>query len=163
MPIRVVLADDHTIMRHGLHSLMDTQPDIKVVGEAATGQEAVQVTQKGGYAPLESFDGKYLYYAVRSPADGIWRVPVGRGLEERVIPAIENWGNFAVTERGIYFVAPDSQSIQFYDFASEQTKTVAKSEKVLDFGLDATRDGRFVMYTQTDRNTNELLLVDHFR
>lgn len=127
------------------------------------GGDAVQVTQKGGYAPLESFDGKYLYYAVRSPADGIWRVPVGGGLEERVIPAIETWGNFAVTERGIYFVAPDSQSIQFYDFASKQTKTVAKSEKVLDFGLDATRDGRSVMYTQTDRNTNELLLVDHFR
>jgi DNA-binding NarL/FixJ family response regulator len=46
MPIRVVLADDHAIMRNGLHSLMDTQPDIKVVGEAATGQEAVQVAQQ---------------------------------------------------------------------------------------------------------------------
>src|SRR5579859_5714482 len=46
MTIRVLLADDHAIMRNGLHLLMETQPDIKVVGEAANGREAVEVTQQ---------------------------------------------------------------------------------------------------------------------
>ncbi len=42
--IRVVLADDHGIVRAGLRALLDDQPDIHVVGEAADGPTAVQVT-----------------------------------------------------------------------------------------------------------------------
>ncbi len=42
--IRVVLADDHGIVRAGLRALLDDQPDIRVVGEAADGPTAVQVT-----------------------------------------------------------------------------------------------------------------------
>ena len=126
------------------------------------GGDPVQITKMGGYAPLESSDGQYLYYARRSPSDGIWRVPVGGGEEVQVIPAIDTWGNFAVTERGIYFVPPEKGTIEFYDFATRQARTVAKADKPLDFGLDATPDGRFVVYAQTDRNTDELLLVDNF-
>ena len=43
-PIRVVLADDHGIVRAGLRALLNNQPDIRVVGEAADGPTAVQVT-----------------------------------------------------------------------------------------------------------------------
>jgi DNA-binding NarL/FixJ family response regulator len=39
--IRVFIADDHTLFRDGLRSLLRTTPDIEVVGEAATGVEAV--------------------------------------------------------------------------------------------------------------------------
>lgn len=42
--ITVVLADDHGIVRAGLRALLDHQPDIRVVGEAADGPTAVQVT-----------------------------------------------------------------------------------------------------------------------
>ena len=42
--ITVVLADDHGIVRAGLRALLDHQPDIRVVGEAANGPTAVQVT-----------------------------------------------------------------------------------------------------------------------
>ena len=38
---RIVLADDHAILREGLRTLIDAQPDLQVVGEAGTGQEAV--------------------------------------------------------------------------------------------------------------------------
>ncbi len=41
--IRIVLADDHTIMRSGLRLLLEQQPDFKVVAEAANGREAVQL------------------------------------------------------------------------------------------------------------------------
>lgn len=40
-PIRVVLADDHAVLRAGLRALLNAQPDIEVVGEAANGDEAI--------------------------------------------------------------------------------------------------------------------------
>lgn len=42
MPIKVLLADDHTIVRKGLRSLLDAEHDIKVVGEAENGREAME-------------------------------------------------------------------------------------------------------------------------
>jgi DNA-binding NarL/FixJ family response regulator len=40
--IRVLLADDHALFREGVRSLLETQPDIEVVGEVADGRAAVQ-------------------------------------------------------------------------------------------------------------------------
>ncbi|HEX7593270.1 MAG TPA: response regulator transcription factor [Anaerolineae bacterium] len=40
--IRVLVADDHTIVREGVRILLEAQPDIEVVGEAADGQEALE-------------------------------------------------------------------------------------------------------------------------
>lgn len=40
-PIRVLLVDDHAMLRAGFRTILDTQPDITVVGEATTGAEAV--------------------------------------------------------------------------------------------------------------------------
>jgi DNA-binding NarL/FixJ family response regulator len=39
--IRVLIADDHTVLRHGLRMILDEADDITVVGEAANGEEAV--------------------------------------------------------------------------------------------------------------------------
>ena len=44
--IRIVLADDHTIIRSGLRLLLERQPDFKVVAEAADGREAVQLASR---------------------------------------------------------------------------------------------------------------------
>ncbi|MFQ6016128.1 MAG: response regulator [Anaerolineae bacterium] len=40
--IRILVADDHTIVREGVRLLLEAQPDIEVVGEAADGQETVE-------------------------------------------------------------------------------------------------------------------------
>ena len=40
-PIRVLITDDHAIVRKGIRALLATEPDIKVVGEASNGAEAV--------------------------------------------------------------------------------------------------------------------------
>ncbi len=45
-PIRIVLADDHGVVRAGLRALLERQPDISVVGEAADGPTAVRVTRE---------------------------------------------------------------------------------------------------------------------
>jgi DNA-binding NarL/FixJ family response regulator len=41
--IRIVIADDHTIVRQGLARLLEDQPDMKVVGEAVNGRMAVEM------------------------------------------------------------------------------------------------------------------------
>ena len=43
-PIRVVLAEDHAIVRRGLEQLLATATDIEVVAAAANGREAVELT-----------------------------------------------------------------------------------------------------------------------
>jgi PAS domain S-box-containing protein len=44
--IRVMLADDHAIVRQGIANLLTDEPDIEVVGQAADGQEAVELAAK---------------------------------------------------------------------------------------------------------------------
>jgi NarL family two-component system response regulator LiaR len=41
-PIRILLADDHGLVREGMRALLDARPDMEVVGEAADGEEAVR-------------------------------------------------------------------------------------------------------------------------
>jgi DNA-binding NarL/FixJ family response regulator len=46
MGVKIVLADDHRMMRAGLRLLLQKQPDMEVVGDAADGQEAVRLAAK---------------------------------------------------------------------------------------------------------------------
>src|SRR5579864_7314572 len=44
--IRIIVADDHFVVRMGLTALVNTEPDLEVVGEAADGTQAVQAFEK---------------------------------------------------------------------------------------------------------------------
>ena len=44
--IKVVVADDHTILRQGIKALLDNQEEIEVVGEAKDGREAIKVIEE---------------------------------------------------------------------------------------------------------------------
>jgi NarL family two-component system response regulator LiaR len=44
-PIRVLIADDHAIVREGLRALIDTEPGMELVGEARDGVEAIQLAR----------------------------------------------------------------------------------------------------------------------
>ncbi|MFI2205428.1 response regulator [Streptomyces sp. NPDC020192] len=64
MSIRVVLADDQPLVRSGLRVLMADHPDLQVVGEAATGDEAVRL--------VEEVDPDVVVMDIRMPGtDGI--------------------------------------------------------------------------------------------
>jgi DNA-binding NarL/FixJ family response regulator len=45
-PIRVLVADDHPIVRAGLRTVLGSQADLEVVGEAADGAEVVQLARE---------------------------------------------------------------------------------------------------------------------
>jgi two-component system response regulator NreC len=44
--IRIILADDHVVMRNGLRLLLERQPNFEVVGEAADGRQTVEICDK---------------------------------------------------------------------------------------------------------------------
>lgn len=43
--LRVCIADDHAVVRQGLRAFLSSQPDIEIVGEATTGEQAVHLVQ----------------------------------------------------------------------------------------------------------------------
>lgn len=45
-PITILLAEDHIIVRDGLHALLSTESDLKIIAEASDGQKAVELTSK---------------------------------------------------------------------------------------------------------------------
>jgi len=48
-PIRILLADDHTVVRKGLRLLLESQPDFQVIADAANGRETVALAER--YTP----------------------------------------------------------------------------------------------------------------
>ncbi|HEU5404167.1 MAG TPA: response regulator transcription factor [Terriglobales bacterium] len=44
--VRIVIADDHSLVRNGLRRILETEPDFKVVGEASDGDEALACIRK---------------------------------------------------------------------------------------------------------------------
>jgi DNA-binding NarL/FixJ family response regulator len=45
-PIRILLADDHNVVRAGIRALLEQQPDLTIVGEAGDGTEALRLAQE---------------------------------------------------------------------------------------------------------------------
>ncbi len=45
MSLNVLIADDHTLVRSGIRALLETAPDVAVVGEAANGRQAVEMAR----------------------------------------------------------------------------------------------------------------------
>jgi two-component system response regulator NreC len=45
-PIRILLADDHTVVRKGLRLLLESQPDFQVIADAANGRETIALVER---------------------------------------------------------------------------------------------------------------------
>jgi Tol biopolymer transport system component len=127
------------------------------------GGEAVQVTTKGGVAPLESPDGTTLYYTKDIGTGSIWKMPVGGGTETQLMHSIYRF-NYAVTDAGLYFVPRPGKegtaSVQFFDFARGALKTIIETGYP-DLGLAISPDGRYLLFEQIDY-ASDLMLIDGF-
>ena len=54
-PVRVLVADDQALVRAGLATLLDSQPDLEVVGQAGDGREAIRLARE--LTPRRGADG----------------------------------------------------------------------------------------------------------
>ncbi|HJY28468.1 MAG TPA: protein kinase [Pyrinomonadaceae bacterium] len=135
----------------------------------AEGGEARQVTHNGGAMPIESSDGKAIYYAKAPGETEVWKVPVSGGDETRVFGPVVSI-HFAVAVDGIYFIeigtpvyaGSRGNSLKFYPFAT------GVAEKVADITLDpatlsVSPDGRHILMTLIDPFVCDLKLVENFQ
>jgi DNA-binding NarL/FixJ family response regulator len=77
--IRIVIADDHTIMREGLKRILDGAEDMTVVGEAVDGFEALAQVRKGGFDVLMldlSMPGRSGVELIRQIKDEVPKLPI---------------------------------------------------------------------------------------
>jgi len=71
-PIRILIADDHAVVRKGLAMVLRLEPDFEVVGEAENGRQAVELAQApgvDGYV-LKDVAPDELAHAIRAVAQG---------------------------------------------------------------------------------------------
>ena len=132
--------------------------------------EPTQVTRDGGWAPLESSDGKFLYYVKFMAYTNLWRISLANGQTTKVLEGLSSYANLAIADSGIYFVPtrkmPERSSIQFLQFATGSIRTIVSLERPLNWeelgGLALSPDGRWILYTQFDQAGSELMLVENF-
>ena len=132
----------------------------------AAGGAPAQITRQGGAAAVESGDG-FLYYAKGPSPSSIWRVPVDGGAEVHVVDGLSYSINFAVGERGLYFVAfddtADRPSVDFFDFATGQRSTLVRLDKPFWFGMTLSPDERSLVFSLVDSAGSNVMLVDRFQ
>ena len=133
------------------------------------GGEAVQLTRNGGLIAQVSPDGRTLFFH-REWLSGViptslWKMPVEGGQETKVLDSasVRNW---ALVETGLWFINwtnPGDAALQFLEFATGKVTRVAPISKPPAPGLAVSPDGRTILYTQTDQEGSELMLVENFR
>ena len=136
----------------------------------AQGGAAEQVTRAGGFAPFESLDGAFIYYAKGRGVRGLWRIPVKGGPETEVLPQLRPgyWGYWGLAPKGIYFidlVVGSKPALFFADFGSDRVRRVATVERKLvltDASFAVSPDGRYVLYSQLDQSGSDILLAENF-
>jgi hypothetical protein len=67
-----------------------------------------------------------------------------------------------VTSKGVYF-HPNGKTIQLLDTATAKITTIAELDKAINTGMCVSPDDAYVMWDQTDRTNQDLMLVEGFR
>ena len=97
-PLRVLLCDDHELVRRGIRSYLGTEPDIECVGEAGTGEEAVRLALSMDTPPdvvlmdllLPDMSGVEATHRIRKEKPEIQVVVLTSMVtDEQVVPALE--------------------------------------------------------------------------
>lgn len=146
--------------RGGSWQVWRTSPD---------GGAAQQMTRDGGFAPFESPDGKYLYYAKGRSEAGLWRMPLPNGPATLVLDKLKPgyWGYWAAAKDAIYYVdriARQPAGLFRLDLTHNVTTRIGTFEKAPipgDSALTLSPDGRYLLYAQVDQNGSDVILVEN--
>lgn len=112
-PIRILLVDDHAVLRAGLRALLDAEEGMEVVGEAGTGEEGVEMAERlkpdvvvmdlsmpgiGGLEATRRIAAKNAE-AARGTGTRVLVLTM-HGEEEHLLPVLEAGGSGYVNKRG---------------------------------------------------------------
>jgi Tol biopolymer transport system component len=127
----------------------------------AEGGGATRITSGGGKVPIESPDGKTLYYLQPVPEKGIWKTPVQGGEETQVTGGYVDTFSFSVTGEGIFYVSRSQGLIQFLSFSTGRIRPVVVSDRRIS-GLSVSPDRRFLVFSQRAQDSSDLMLIENF-
>jgi Tol biopolymer transport system component len=134
----------------------------------ANGGEPIQLTRDGGFAPLESPDGRFVYYLKALMDTDVWRISTDGAQATRVLEGLSNYRDLAVVESGLVFVPTrNTSSLQFLSFTTGKIRLLANVDRPIALdpfgGMAVSPDGRSILYTQVEQAGSELMLVENFR
>ena len=148
IPITIILVDDHKIVRQGMRSLLESQPDFEVVGEASDGEEALKL--------MESLSPDIAFMDVMMPnLNGIEVAKIAhqRGLKTKLIflsmHANPTYAVRALQSGALAYVLKDS------DF-SEILQTIQNVMKDRRYLSAAIADEVFEILLNADMGKNDL-------
>jgi len=143
----------------------DRTGDFQVWKVAVAGGPEIQLTRHGGFAALESPDGKVYYSKGNYPNPEIWRVPVEGGEEVAVSPILRprTWSSWTVTKDGVLLVAdlPDGKSHLTLYNPERRTVLELASLQTAPRWMGATSDGKKVV--MNDAAEQQITMVDNLR
>jgi Tol biopolymer transport system component/DNA-binding winged helix-turn-helix (wHTH) protein len=131
------------------------------------GGDAIAVSDESGAYPVESDDRQTVYFVKNGRAPTINAVPLkSEGVVTAVVgmPAVSDQSLWTVVPEGIYFTPMEAPtSVQYFDFATKHVRRSYKFEKNFVNGLSVSPDGRWLLYTQVDNASSDIMLVENFR
>jgi serine/threonine protein kinase len=137
------------------------------------GKEPVQITTTGGWAPVESWDGKTLYFSRPVPGSysrSLMAIPVAGG-SERPLGISTTWWNYVDTARGLYYVAepigqhaPYTYEIRVFDSSTGRSVTLFSVPLAfMGSGLSVFPDGKSVLVGGVQTINHDLFRIENFR
>jgi len=137
--------------------------ELQVWSMSPDGSGARQITSGGGFRPVESSDGRWIFYSKGAINTSIWRIPVDGGREEPVVDSLGYWQNFSVVADGIYYV-PTTEApripIRFFDLASGTSRLEATVESLSSQGISAAPDRRSLVFSRRETADRDLMLME---
>jgi Tol biopolymer transport system component len=138
------------------------------------GGPAIRVTHDGGFAPVESDDGEFIYYVKGLQIRGIWRIPVQGGPEVPILdgPVSGFWGYWALLPHGIVFAIQDRNGrahahVKYFNLSSKQETPLGDLDAPAfrwNPHFTVSHDEKWIYYVKRKQaDTSDIMLVKNFR
>ncbi|AKK03438.1 response regulator transcription factor [Corynebacterium epidermidicanis] len=157
--IRVAIADDEALMRHGLRMLVDSAPDLKCIGEASNGKEALALAPQCDVLLLD------LRMPLMDGLEALERIKaLGSGPEVLVLTAFDTQSNVlaALNNGAIGFLLKTTPPLQLIAAiraaaASQTLLSPSVLQELLDRARPRARDPRMSALSERELEVGQLI------
>jgi Tol biopolymer transport system component len=150
-----------------IYSVSDVSGEYQVWRIPAEGGDAEQLTSDGGMYPLESTDGRTLFYAKITSPLSVWSHSLEDGREEFLFEADIVQRGFTLWNNTILYILQDQERgvwVEAYDVETGETTTVTELGRYTRLGRygrhSVSPDGRWIVYTREDGGGSDVMLVE---